>query len=64
MIGRREKTGEHFYGGRLAGTIRAKKTEELPGRDSQVYRVNGHEIAEPAREICRRDRRGIHVGSI
>src|SRR5262245_1269915 len=44
--GGRQKTGQHFHSGRLAGAVRAEEAENLATTDAEAHMVYSREIAE------------------
>ena len=52
-----QQAGEHLHRRRLAAAVRAEKAEDLAAPDAEADVIDGVEIAEPARQPLRDDRR-------
>ena len=57
--GRRQEADQHFHRRRLAAAVRAEEAEDLAARDAEADMIDRDEIAEPAREPFRLDRRRL-----
>ncbi len=54
-FGGRLQAGEHFHRGRLATAIGAEEAEYLTTLDTKIHMIDGHEIAEAARQAVSLD---------
>ena len=58
-LGGRQQSGQHFHGGRLAATIRAKKAKNLAALNAEAHLIHGGEIPEFLGESLRFDHRVV-----
>jgi hypothetical protein len=52
-----QQAGQHLHGRCLAAAVRADEAENLAAFDGEAHLIDGREIAEPPRQLARRDHR-------
>ena len=60
-FGDRQQPRHHFHGGGFSAAVRAEEPENLAAFDAKAHMVDGDEIAEPAGQPFRLDRRRLVI---